>query len=80
MLSLILTLLMLQASTVLSIIAYDCGAKEINVTTISLLDVGDCDIPSEKIESEEKKIQLLQVVAYHEVEIIQCKMVITRTI
>ena len=45
-----------------ALIAYDCGGKEINVTTVSLLDVEDCDIPTMDLEPEKKNIQLLQII------------------
>ena len=78
-LELVVFLTILIRSTT-SLLAYDCGGKEINVTTVSLLDVGDCDIPSIDIKTEEKSIQLLQVIDYHETEVIQCKLEITRII
>ena len=31
--------------TVVDLMGYDCGSKILNITTLSLLDVGPCDIP-----------------------------------
>ena len=34
----------LLLTTTTALIGYDCGGRVINVTTVFLLDVGDCDI------------------------------------
>ena len=43
---------------------YGCGAGNLNLTTLSLLDVGECEMPAEKVEVERKYIQLLQINDY----------------
>ena len=63
-----------------AIIGYDCGTKTLNVTTVSLLEVGECDIPMRELKTGEKKIQLLQIIEFHEVPVIQCKLEISRTV
>ena len=63
-----------------AIISYDCGTKTLNVTTVSLLEVGECDIPIKELKTEEKKIQLSQIIEFHEIPVIQCKLEFRRTI
>ena len=41
------------------IIGHDCGTKSLNVTTVSLLEVGECNIPENEIKAEDTMIQLL---------------------
>ena len=62
------------------IIGYDCATTNLNVTTISLLDIEDCEIPVIKPHVQETKIQLLQLSKFETTNIIQCKIVISRTI
>lgn len=59
---------------------YDCGTKTMNVTTVSLLDVGDCDIPEESIKTEEAMIQLLQIIDFQKTMVTHCKVEIKRTV
>ena len=61
-------------------IGYDCGSRHLNVTTLSLLEVGNCDLPETKINITRRYVQLLQINQYTETRIIQCKMEIHRTI
>ncbi|XP_050452326.1 uncharacterized protein LOC126851966 isoform X2 [Cataglyphis hispanica] len=63
-----------------SIIAYDCGGAYLNLTTVSLLRSGECDIHMETPVATNTYIQLLQLSTYTHTEIIQCKIEITRTI
>lgn len=64
----------------LAIIGYDCGTSNLNITTVSLLEVGECDIPPREIKEEVVEIQLLQTIEYHETPVIQCKMEFRRTV
>ena len=70
--------LLFQATTAL--IGYDCGSRLLNITTISLLDVGQCEIPSNQLNITRKYVQLLQVNEFVETKVIQCKLEIHRTI
>ena len=45
----------------LQIIGYDCGSQVLNMTTISLLEVGPCDMPTPKTQTEDLEIQVLQI-------------------
>lgn len=82
MLSLITILVLLKSVAIRSqtLIGYDCGSHSLNVTTLSLLDVGKCDLPIENVEEKKIYLQLLQVNDYAQAKAIQCKIEIKRTI
>ena len=63
-----------------ALIGYDCGARQLNVTTLSLKDVGDCDIPDQKHNITQQYLQLLQINEYASTRVIQCKLEIHRTV
>jgi len=77
MTSLILIILLSEAST---LIGFDCGGQNLNVTTVSLLDVGECDLKIRKPNTSSVHIQLLQLSDYSHTKVIQCKIEISRTI
>ena len=62
------------------IIGYDCGSQVLNMTTISLLEVGPCDIPMPKATTEDLEIQVLQMVDFAQIPVIQCKIEIYREV
>ena len=70
--------LLVHATTAL--IGYDCGSCSLNITTISLLDVGQCQLPSNSLNVTRKYVQLLQVNEFTENQAIQCKLEIHRTV
>lgn len=51
-----------------------------NLTTLSLLNVKDCDIAISQPITTNKKIQLLQTIEFSHVQVIQCKVEIQRSI
>ena len=67
-------------TTVEAIIGYDCGSNQLNLTTLSLLEVGECDIPESKLHIEIIYIQLLQISDFTLTQVKQCKIEIKRTI
>lgn len=73
-------LLLAIIKIVQGLIGYDCGSRQLSVTTISLRDVGDCNIPRRPINTTKTFIQLLQINEYDEIPVIQCKVEIHRTI
>jgi len=77
MTSLILIIVLSEAS---ALIGFDCGGQNLNVTTVSLLDVGECDLKIRKPNTSSVHIQLLQLSDYSHTEVIQCKIEISRTI
>lgn len=62
------------------IIGYDCGSASTNITTLSLLNIDECDIPEQDVHLEKKFIQLLQINEFTFTKIVQCKMEIDRLI
>ncbi|CAG5071967.1 Protein of unknown function [Cotesia congregata] len=62
------------------IIGYDCGNKILNMTTISLVDIDECDLDTEPIETTLKDIALLQLNEFEHIQITQCKIEIHRVI
>lgn len=61
-------------------IGYDCGTSMTNITTVSLLEVEDCDIPSPTLNVTSVRIQLLQINDYSSVHVRQCKVEISRDV
>jgi hypothetical protein len=66
--------------TAYGLIGYDCNGNHLNVTTISLNSIGDCNIKPVKTETQETYIQLLQLSEFDFVSVRQCKVQITRMI
>ncbi|KMQ86430.1 enzymatic polyprotein endonuclease reverse, partial [Lasius niger] len=65
-------ILVIVASTLLqdakAIVAYDCGGTYLNVTTVSLLRPGECDLEIETPTNISTYIQLLQLSSYTHTE------------
>ena len=51
-------------TTVYAIIGFDCGSNQSNITTLSLLEVGECDLPRPQVHVERTYIQLLQLTGF----------------
>ncbi|EZA60625.1 hypothetical protein X777_14435 [Ooceraea biroi] len=62
------------------IIGYDCGAPTTNITTMSLLNIEECDISQVTVNSSRQFVQLLQLNDFQTVHVIQCKVEIDRLI
>ena len=76
----LLCLLLSTVSLCHGLIGYDCAAKGINYTVLSLLDVGDGDMPKAEPVEKNMRIQLLQIKIFQEVKIIQCKIEVRRMV
>lgn len=63
-----------------AMIGYDCGTKILNLTTISLLEVGPCDLPKNNATSVDVNIQLLQIVEFASIPVVQCKLEVHREV
>lgn len=63
-----------------ALVGYDCGGQSLNVTTLSLCDVGKCEIPDLEPTKDERPIRLLQLADFESTDILQCKVEIDRTI
>ncbi|KYQ49517.1 hypothetical protein ALC60_11411 [Trachymyrmex zeteki] len=63
------------------LVGYDCGGEGFNITTLSLLDIGECNMDNLKPkEEEEVYAQLMQLTEYDHITIMQCKIEVDRTI
>ncbi|XP_070518973.1 uncharacterized protein [Cardiocondyla obscurior] len=62
------------------IIGYDCGSANLNITTLSLLDVENCNIPLTQPQVDRTYIQLLQLSKFEGIPVIQCKISINRNV
>lgn len=62
------------------IIGYDCGSSSANITTLSLLNIEECDIPQKQVNSSSIYVQLLQINDFQSTRVIQCKVEIDRLI
>ena len=59
---------------------YDCAGEGLNITTLSLIDVGTCSIDEIEPVQENIYVQLMQSSDYDSVTVTQCKIEIDRTI
>lgn len=65
---------------VAGLIGYDCGGESLNITSLSLLDIGDCNVEDIEPQKEEVFIQLMQLSEYDKTTVTQCKVEVDRTI
>ena len=61
-------------------IQFDCGSNQSIITTLSLLEVGECDLPRSQVHVERTYIELLQLSGFSNTKLIQCKIEIRRAI
>lgn len=62
------------------LLGYDCGGTSLNITTISLNEVGSCKPPEVEVERTDVKLWLLQYSDYSEIEVTTCRIEIDRTL
>lgn len=62
------------------LMGYDCGGSSLNITTICLLDIRECQPPVERPNVTTTYLQLLQKSEYSEINVISCRMEIDRNI
>ena len=67
-------------TTVYAIIRFDCGSNQSNITTLSLLEVGECNLPPSQVHVKRTYIQLLKLPGFTNTKVIQCKVEIRRAI
>jgi len=61
-------------------IGFDCGGQRMNITSVSLLSIDNCDLKNHAHNSSEVYIQLLQLSEYNYAEVMQCKVQVLRRI
>ena len=59
--------------TVYAVIGFVCGSIQSNIMTLSLLEVGECDLPQSQVHVERTYIQLLRLSGFSNTKVIQCK-------
>ena len=59
---------------------YDCADQMANITTVSLTEVGDCNIEEPKLNITQKYVQLLQINDFTSAQVFKCSVKITRVI
>lgn len=62
-----------------AIMGYDCGSNNLYVTTLSLLEVGECNFHKTGLETKETYVQLFQLSNLFRTKIMQCKVEVKRT-
>ncbi|CAB0040206.1 unnamed protein product, partial [Trichogramma brassicae] len=62
------------------IFGYDCGTKLTNLTTVSLIDIGECEPKAEETKSINIEAQLLQINDYNIIHAKECRIKIKRTV
>lgn len=77
---LIFVALLIFASSARGLVGFDCGGQHMNITSVSLLGVGDCDLTYRTPNQTDIYIQLLQLSEYNYAEVIQCKVEVSRRI
>jgi len=66
--------------TTYGLIGFDCGGQRMNITSVSLLNIDNCDLTFQTPNSSNVYIQLLQLSEYNYAEVMQCKVQISRRI
>lgn len=79
MFKLIAAIVALPALT-LGLTGYDCEGKGLNITTLSLLDIGLCDLDNIEPERTDVYVQLLQISDFLKLRVTQCHVEVDRTI
>lgn len=59
---------------------YDCKGEGLNITTLSLLDVGYCDLENIEPNKADVYVQLLQLSDFGKTQVTQCRVEVDRTI
>lgn len=76
----LLTIILIAVPYTTGLVGYDCGGESLNITTLSLLDIGNCDMQDIEPNKEERYIQLMQLTEYDKTIVVQCKVEIDRII
>lgn len=63
-----------------ALVGYDCGGEGLNITTLSLTNIGDCKMETWDPHSEETYAQLLQLSEFDHTTGIQCRIEVDRII
>ena len=61
-------------------IGFDCGGQRLNVTTLSLVDIDDCQEMGDRIRTENRTIALYEQADFDFIVVKQCKILIHRVV
>lgn len=76
----LLLVMLLIVRTTQALIGYDCGGISMNVTTMSAVTVGECNIPLKNPKEEAVTLQLLQLAEFGNTEVRECRVEVNRVI
>ncbi|XP_063994521.1 uncharacterized protein LOC135172409 isoform X1 [Diachasmimorpha longicaudata] len=80
MMTAILVLLFINTQEINGLVGYDCSGSTLNITSYSLLQVGQCHIPLVKPKSTNVNIELMQLNKYGQITVVECRLQLDRTI
>lgn len=80
MFALIITAVSIFIIPTRALVGYDCGGHSLNITTLSLIDIGKCEINDVEPENSKIYLQLLQLSEFDNADVIQCRVEVDRTI
>lgn len=63
-----------------ALVGYDCSGERLNVTTVSLTEVGKCAEFQDQVNVTSQRIQLIQLSDYDTTHVMHCKIIIDRTV
>lgn len=63
-----------------ALVGYDCSGQSLNLTTMSLLSVGECTVPNNEPVKEPRYIQLMQLMDFDQTPVIQCRIEMDRSV
>uniref|UniRef100_A0ABD2WST7 Uncharacterized protein n=1 Tax=Trichogramma kaykai TaxID=54128 RepID=A0ABD2WST7_9HYME len=64
---------------VYGIYGYDCGTKLTNLTTLSLVDIGECESNDEDVQATSIPAKLIQINDYNMIHAMECKVLVKRS-
>lgn len=76
----LITIALILNPPVNSLLGYDCKGEGLNVTVLSLTDIGECQLENIEPLTEETYVQLLQLSEFDHATRMQCRIKIDRTI
>lgn len=70
--ALLFTTILMTTMEIHCLVAYDCQLGHVNMTTVSLVELPECDIVNRNITTDEVSIAVTQVTQFSEVRFIRC--------
>lgn len=73
-------LILVALPHVSALIGYDCGGDGLNITSLSLLDIGTCEMDTIEPIKKQIYVQLMQLADFDKVPAVQCRVEVDRAI